>query len=108
MKKDQWILTPKHTNVSTDYGFSLPHVSRHSYSKMIQTPDTLLTESDKEMYGDWEPVGYTKISLLGKGGAAIVWLAKSKESGEKVALKQFAKKGDTSSVFLEIEISNRL
>ncbi len=75
---------------------------------MIQTPETLLTESDKEMYGDWEPVGYTKISLLGKGGAAVVWLAKRKDTGDKVALKQFAKKGDTSSVFLEIEISNRI
>ena len=71
---------------------------------MLQTPETLLTERDKELYGDWEPVGYSKISMLGKGGAAVVWLAKNSESGQKVALKQFAKKSDTSSVYLEIEI----
>ncbi len=84
-----------------------------AYSKRkIATPaspsDTLLTESDKEIYGDWEPHGYWKISLLGKGGAAVVWLGKRIATGEKVALKQFPKKGDTSTVKLEIEIADRI
>lgn len=39
------------------------------------------------MYGDREPKGFQKLSLLGKGGAAVVWLAKNEETGDKVALK---------------------
>ena len=77
-----------------------------SYSKFVDTPENILTDHDKEVYGDWEPEGYTKLSLLGKGGAAVVWLAKSKANGNSVAIKQFSKKNDTSSVDLEIEIAN--
>ena len=46
--------------------------------------------------------------MLGKGGAAIVWLAKHIETGEKVAIKQFPKKADTSSVRLELQIAERI
>lgn len=77
--------------------------SSFTFSKRkVTTPSTsgenLLTDSDKEMYGDREPSGYKKLSLLGKGGAAVVWLGKHISTGEKVALKQFPKRGDTSSV----------
>lgn len=46
--------------------------------------------------------------MLGKGGAAVVWLAKHLSSGEKVAIKQFPKRGDTSSVQLELDIAERI
>lgn len=59
--------------------------------RKITTPsagsDTILSDSDKEMYGDREPSGYHKLSLLGKGGAAVVWLGKHISTGERVAIK---------------------
>jgi len=33
-------------------------------------------EEEKLVFGDRCPKGYKKISLLGKGGIAIVWLCK--------------------------------
>ena len=32
-------------------------------------------DSEKEKYGDRCPFGFKKLSLLGKGGIALVWLA---------------------------------
>jgi serine/threonine protein kinase len=46
-----------------------------------------LSESEKTLYGNRSPDGFEKIQLLGKGGCAIVWLAKNQETGQKVALK---------------------
>lgn len=37
------------------------------------------------------PKGYEKLDLLGKGGCAIVWLARNSKTQEIVALKQFPK-----------------
>ena len=45
-----------------------------------------LLDSEKLLFGDRCPKGFTKTKLLGKGGKAIVWLAIS-ELGEYVALK---------------------
>ena len=64
-----------------------------------------LSDADKRIYGDRMPAGYKKIRLLGWGGAAVVWLAQHIETGQKVAVKQFSKKTDTSSVQLELEIA---
>jgi len=50
-----------------------------------------LLDSEKQTYGDRVPKGYDKIDLLGKGGCALVWLAKNQKTGEHVALKQFPK-----------------
>jgi hypothetical protein len=50
-----------------------------------------LFESEKQLYGDRCPKGFEKLALLGKGGCAIVWLAKELTTGVKVALKQFPK-----------------
>jgi serine/threonine protein kinase len=47
----------------------------------------VLTEQEKSLYGDRVPKGYEKLDLLGKGGCALVWLAKKIETGETVALK---------------------
>lgn len=61
----------------------------------------ILLDSEKEKYGDRCPTGYKKLSLLGKGGIALVWLAEVKDHkkcglpeamvGQRVALKQFPK-----------------
>lgn len=56
------------------------------HDKKPPTPENLLTESDKEMYGDREPEGYIKKNMLGKGGAAVVWLGVNQKK-ESVALK---------------------
>ena len=70
--------------------------------------------SEKEKYGDRCPKGFKKISILGKGGIALVWLAEMKcdeNRGQKVALKQFPKvKGQPmdNSAKIEIEIGNTL
>jgi serine/threonine protein kinase len=50
-----------------------------------------LSDQEKATYGDRVPKGYDKLDLLGKGGCALVWLAKCQETGETVALKQFPK-----------------
>ena len=50
-----------------------------------------LADFEKAQYGDRCPKGFEKISLLGKGGCAVVWLAREIHSGKKVALKQFPK-----------------
>jgi hypothetical protein len=47
----------------------------------------ILSEQEKQTYGDRCPKGYDKIDLLGKGGCALVWLAKNSATGETVALK---------------------
>ena len=61
--------------------------SKRKVTTPAASADNLLSDTDKEIYGDWEPSGYHKISLLGKGGAAVVWLGKHISTGERVALK---------------------
>jgi serine/threonine protein kinase len=46
-----------------------------------------LLESEKTTYGDRTPKGYEKLDILGRGGCAMVWLAKNEVSNEIVALK---------------------
>ena len=74
-----------------------------------------LLESDKLIYGDRCPKGFEKLQLLGKGGCAIVWLAKEQTTGATVALKQFPKpKGQKEnqnfpeSARTEIEVGREL
>ena len=50
-----------------------------------------LADFEKAQYGDRCPKGYEKLSLLGKGGCAVVWLAREISTGRQVALKQFPK-----------------
>jgi len=47
-----------------------------------------------DLFGDRCPIGYKKVSNLGKGGTAQVWLAESYILGQQVAMKQFPKLGD--------------
>ena len=63
----------------------------------------VLDESDIKTYGGISngsrcPRGYKKISILGKGGCAIVWLCQSIDDPKvMVAAKQFPK----STIFIE-------
>ena len=79
-----------------------------------------LLDAEKALYGDRCPKGFDKLQLLGKGGCAVVWLAKNQRTGESVALKQFpkpksanAKDAQSKSVLdstakIEIEVGQRL
>ena len=76
----------------------------------------MLLESEREKFGDRCPSGFKKVGLLGKGGAAIVWLAEVTNSKRypgvnMVALKQFPKtrgKIIDQSAKTEIEMGNIL
>jgi hypothetical protein len=50
-----------------------------------------LLDKEKAFFGDRCPKGFTKLSLLGKGGIACVWLCETDQQ-LKVAVKQFPKK----------------
>jgi hypothetical protein len=84
-------------------------------SGMGSKHDWGLLDSEKATYGDRCPKGYEKVKLLGKGGCAIVWLAKQTSTGKTVALKQFPKpKNQVGTAALdpsarnEIEIGQKL
>ena len=63
------------TNVSVGYtGAMMPK----RVTKQAAPAPMLLLPSEKEKYGDRCPKGFKKISLLGKGGIALVWLAEVK------------------------------
>ena len=50
-----------------------------------------MSESELKVYGYRCPKGYRKLDILGKGGAAIVYLCEKSE-GEFYAVKQFPKR----------------
>jgi len=70
-----------------------------------------ITEEEKMKYGNRFPLGYKKITLLGKGGCALVWSARDSNEN-KVAIKQFAKssktKADIESAYVEVKIGKLL
>eukprot|EP00347_Sterkiella_histriomuscorum_P015995 403354901 len=87
---------------STLNGSQLPLTRSHttqSYNNNIPTGPNqkpkkktwVLLDSEKQTYGDRVPKGYEKLDLLGKGGCALVWLAKNLKTNELAALKQFPK-----------------
>jgi hypothetical protein len=51
-----------------------------------------MLDSERLVFGDRCPKGFTKLGLLGKGGIAIVWLCRDEKSGQNVAVKQFPRK----------------
>eukprot|EP00829_Urostomides_striatus_P019534 TRINITY_DN7610_c0_g1_i1.p4 TRINITY_DN7610_c0_g1~~TRINITY_DN7610_c0_g1_i1.p4 ORF type:complete len:112 (-),score=23.77 TRINITY_DN7610_c0_g1_i1:455-790(-) len=83
------------------------------YPKAVHT-ESKLTEEENKIYGNRIPHGFSKVSLLGKGGCALVWLGNKCETGKKVAIKQFAKlngfksQSDVESFNVEIEIGRLL
>lgn len=70
-----------------------------------------MLETEKQIFGDRQPKGFTKLGILGKGGIAVVWLCQDLE-GNKVAVKQFpkqkAQKGQDNSARVEISVSEIL
>ena len=61
---------------------------------MGETKEVELTEAEQKVYGDRKPKGYHKVSMLGKGGAGIVW--KCTKDSSTYAVKQMAKKWSKS------------
>ena len=70
----------------------------------------LLSEQEKQTFGNRCPSGYQKQYLLGKGGIALVWLGIEAETGRQVAMKQFPKTNGKfdSSASVEVQIQNRI
>jgi serine/threonine protein kinase len=70
----------------------------------------MLSDQEKQQFGNRCPAGYKKVSILGKGGIALVWLGVSNTTGQQVAMKQFPKQGGKfdSSAGVEIQIQARL
>ena len=64
----------------------------------------LLSEQEKAQFGNRCPAGYKKLSILGKGGIALVWLCLDLSSGQKVAVKQFPKSGGKFDSSASVEI----
>ena len=60
-----------------------------------------LLDNEKQLFGERCPKGFTKVSLLGKGGIAVVWLCVDESTKEKVAIKQFPKKSGTHNKGLD-------
>jgi len=46
-----------------------------------------LTDEEKAIYGLRCPAGYKKLSVLGRGGCALVWAGHSEQTNTKVAIK---------------------
>jgi hypothetical protein len=46
-----------------------------------------LTDEEKATYGLRCPAGYKKLSVLGRGGCALVWTGLSEQTNTKVAIK---------------------
>lgn len=70
-----------------------------------------MLDTERAIFGDRCPKGFSKINMLGKGGVAIVWLCQLQETGERLAVKQFPKrtKGvQEPSVSIEIDMHESL
>lgn len=74
---------PANSNLETSAGggvgsFGAAGIIRESKrgSMASHAKDWGLLDSEKATFGDRMPKGYEKLSLLGKGGVAIVWLAR--------------------------------
>ena len=64
--------------------------------------DWSMSEAEKKVYANRTPKNYIKISILGRGGCALVWLGKNTITDKIVALKQFPK-GQSSITSAKIE-----
>ena len=64
----------------------------------------MLSDQEKQQYGNRCPAGFKKVSILGKGGIAIVWLAIDQATGTHVAIKQFPKTGGKFDSSAGVEI----
>ena len=87
-------------------------VQKSSYTPRGETPkpgDWGMSDAEKKVYGDRTPKDYTKVNLLGRGGWAIVWLAKNLLTEKIVAIKQFPKnQGSVGSAKVEELIFSNL
>ena len=64
----------------------------------------LLSDQEKQQFGNRCPDGFKKLSVLGKGGIALVWLGLCSKTGLEVAMKQFPKVGGKCDSSAGVEI----
>ena len=85
---------------------SIHEIQNQKFTRVTDKQST----NTKDLYGDRCPLGYKKISNLGKGGTAYVWLAESQIIGKDVAMKQFPKVDGEfdKSIENELEFQNKL
>ncbi|EAR93546.4 Serine/Threonine kinase (macronuclear) [Tetrahymena thermophila SB210] len=78
-------------------------------SRLLNCPrkPVYLSDEDKKIYGDRFLDGYQKLSLLGKGGFALVWLAKQYKTGISFAVKQICKQNGSDSHMREMRINQQ-
>ncbi|KAL4506038.1 hypothetical protein ABPG72_013799 [Tetrahymena utriculariae] len=83
--------------------------SQTDQSRLINCPrkPVYLSDEDKKIYGDRFLDGYQKLNLLGKGGFALVWLAKQYKTGISVAVKQICKQNGSDSHIREMRINQQ-
>uniref|UniRef100_A0A0G4ICY6 Protein kinase domain-containing protein n=1 Tax=Chromera velia CCMP2878 TaxID=1169474 RepID=A0A0G4ICY6_9ALVE len=66
----------------------------------------VLTPKEEAEYGGRFLEGYERVRCLGKGGCAVVWLARSRGTREPVAIKQVLK-GSTAKASADVESARR-
>ncbi|CDW87876.1 protein kinase domain containing protein [Stylonychia lemnae] len=95
-------------------GIQLQNQTNHIVKQAVKIDDPalILTDEEKQIYGNRFPSGYKRIKLLGRGGCALVWLAKDEKNGDRqVAVKQFPKAGgqqaNLESGYKELQMNRR-
>ena len=74
---------------STEFRLNSQSLDDYIYKQSKET-----NEYDQEIFGERCASGFRKVCLLGRGDKSMVWLAQSRETKSKVALKQFTKDKD--------------
>ncbi|KAL4480297.1 hypothetical protein ABPG74_020813 [Tetrahymena malaccensis] len=83
--------------------------NQNDQTRLINCPrkPVYLSDEDKKIYGDRFLDGYQKLNLLGKGGFALVWLAKQYKTGISFAVKQICKQNGSDSHMREMRINQQ-
>jgi len=72
----------------------------------------LMTEQEKQCYGSRCAKGYKRVTLLGRGGCALVWLCQNTQDNINYAVKQFPKStqfnNSLSSGYKELSLNRKL
>lgn len=71
-----------------NFTFKMPTLSTCITPELPSDDTIILDPADQKLYGRC-PLGFKKISVLGRGGCAVVWLCKKDE--RHFAVKQFPK-----------------
>lgn len=70
-----------HSQPNTNFLSSSQLVSDRNQTSFRPKPNVILSDDEKQKFGNRCPNGFRKIQILGKGGIAIVWLAVDLSNG---------------------------